>query len=202
VRNIFYVYHIITTFFSPSQKEQKYDTTFLHHESYIALFVYNKSALLTVKHEEKQRMYAAWRSTRLQQQQHEKPCSMKKLAILIDYFYTATTIVLGNGRKTPFGEAPWLDGRIPKDIAPKIYECCASKNWTVSQALHEDAWIRKLKLDEAFSSEHITKLVELWSLVNNVQLQDEVDDDILWKFTNNGHYSAASAYKMQFLGLV
>jgi hypothetical protein len=120
----------------------------------------------------------------------------------MDYFYAATTIALGNGRKTPFWEAPWLDGRIPKDIAPKIYECCARKNRTVSQAIHENAWIRKLKLDKAFSLEHLTQLVELWSLVNNVQLQDEVDDDILWKFTNNGHYSVVSAYKMKFLGLV
>jgi hypothetical protein len=35
-----------------------------------------------------------------------------------------------------------------------------------------------------------------------VHLHLEVDDDIIWKFTNNGHYSAASAYQMQFLSLV
>jgi hypothetical protein len=37
---------------------------------------------------------------------------------------------------------------------------------------------------------------------SNVHLQVEVDDDIIWKFTNNGQYSAASAYQMQFLSLV
>jgi hypothetical protein len=34
--------------------------------------------------------------------------------------------------------------------------------------------------------------VDLWSLTNNVFLED----DIAWKITNNGQYSAASVYKL------
>jgi hypothetical protein len=39
----------------------------------------------------------------------------------IELFYAATTIVLGNGCKTSFWHAPWLDGLKPKDIAPKHF---------------------------------------------------------------------------------
>jgi hypothetical protein len=35
-----------------------------------------------------------------------------------------------------------------------------------------------------------------------MHLQEEIEDDITWKLTANGQYSAASAYKMQFLGLI
>jgi hypothetical protein len=41
------------------------------------------------------------------------PCNEKDMEI----FYAATTITLGNGRKTPFWHAPWLEGKRPKDIA-------------------------------------------------------------------------------------
>jgi hypothetical protein len=39
----------------------------------------------------------------------------------IDIFYAATKINNGNGRKTPFWDAPWLDGRKPKEFAPLIF---------------------------------------------------------------------------------
>jgi hypothetical protein len=35
----------------------------------------------------------------------------------MEIFYAATAITLGNGRKTPFWHAPWVHGRMPKDIA-------------------------------------------------------------------------------------
>ena len=39
-------------------------------------------------------------------------------------------------------------------------------------------------------------------LLNEVHLDELSEDDILWKHSVSGHYSAASAYKAQFLGLV
>jgi hypothetical protein len=117
------------------------------------------------------------------------PCNEKDMEI----FYAATTITLGNGRKTPFWNALWLEGKTPKDIAPKIYELCKKKNWKVSQALQDDEWIRKLSGEAALSIEHLTQFV---------QLDEHVEDDIVWKLTGNGQYSAASAYKLQFLGLI
>jgi hypothetical protein len=68
-------------------------------------------------------------------------------------FYAATTITLGNGCKTPFWHAPWLGGRIPRDIALKKFECSKRKNWS----MHGDAWILKVNLDNNFTIEHLTQ---------------------------------------------
>jgi hypothetical protein len=35
-----------------------------------------------------------------------------------------------------------------------------------------------------------------------VHLENGMDDNIVWKLTENGQYSIVSAYKLQFLGLV
>jgi hypothetical protein len=126
------------------------------------------------------------------------PCNENDMEI----FYAATTITLGNGRKTHFWQAPWLEGKMPKNIAPKIYEICKRKNWKVSQALQDDEWIRKLSGEATLSIEHLTQFVQLWALIQNVHLDEHVEDDIVWKLTGNGQYSAASAYKLQFFGLI
>jgi hypothetical protein len=46
--------------------------------------------------------------------------------------------------------------------------------------------------------EHIQQFVTLWKLLSDIHLVHEEADTIHWKFTNNGKYSASSAYKMQF----
>jgi hypothetical protein len=120
----------------------------------------------------------------------------------MEIFYAATTISLGNGRKTPFLHAPWLNGLMPEDIAPKMFDICKRKKWSVAQALHEDEWIRKLAIDATTSIDHLTQFVQLWVRIQRVQLRVDVEDDITWKLTGNGQYSTASAYKLQFFGLV
>jgi hypothetical protein len=78
----------------------------------------------------------------------------------MEIFYAGTTISLGNGRKTPFWHAPWLNGLMPKDIAPKIFEICKRKNWSVAHALHEDEWITKLAIDATTSINFLTQFVQ------------------------------------------
>jgi hypothetical protein len=126
------------------------------------------------------------------------PCNDKDMEI----FYAATAITLYNGRKTPFWHAPWVHGRMPKDIASRSFDICKRKKWTVTQALHNDEWISKLSDWATISIEHLTEFVQLWALIQRVHLDEEVDDDISWKLTANGQYSVASAYKLQFIGLV
>jgi hypothetical protein len=125
------------------------------------------------------------------------PCTDKDMEI----FYAATTISLGNGRKTLFWHAPWVHGRKPKDIAPRIFDICKRKKWMVDQALRNDDWIPKLSDSATISIEHLTEFVQLWALIQRVHLEKDVDADISWKLTSNGQYSMASAYKLQFFWL-
>jgi hypothetical protein len=72
----------------------------------------------------------------------------------------------------------------------------------VAQALHDNEWIRKHSTEATLSIEHLTKFVQLWALIQNVHLNEEVEDVIIWKLTSNGQYFAASVYKLQFFGLI
>jgi hypothetical protein len=118
----------------------------------------------------------------------------------MELFYTATIITVGNGKKTPFWHAPWLEGKRPIDIAPLIYAASKRKKWKVAQALHQNAWIQKIDFDQDFSFLHLSQFIELSSLIDNFQLQANIEDDISWRLTENGQYSTKSAYEVQFLG--
>jgi hypothetical protein len=120
----------------------------------------------------------------------------------MEIFYAASTITLGNGRKTPFWYAPCVGGMMPKNIAPKIFELCKKKKWTVAQVLLGNEWIVKLRYEATLSIHHLAQFVKLWALIQRVQLREDIEDEIAWKLTSNGQYSAAYAYKLQFLGLV
>ena len=52
-----------------------------------------------------------------------------------------------------------------------------------------------------FTITHFTEFLELWAILRDSQLHEDMEDDITWKHTTNGLYSAASAYMAQFLGL-
>jgi hypothetical protein len=54
-----------------------------------------------------------------------------------------------------------INGLMPKDIAPKIFEICKRKNWSVAHALHEDEWITKLAIDATTSINFLTQFVQL-----------------------------------------
>jgi hypothetical protein len=124
------------------------------------------------------------------------PCTEQDLEL----FYTATIITVGNGKKTPFWHAPWLEGKRPIDIAPLVFAASKRKKWKVAQALHQNAWIQKIDFDQDFSFLHLSQFIELSSLVDNFQLQANIEDDISWRLTENGCYASKSAYEVQFLG--
>ena len=50
--------------------------------------------------------------------------------------------------------------------------------------------------------DHLHEFVNLWEKLSHVQLIPDMPDSIIWKLTKDGHYSAATAYSAQFLGLV
>jgi hypothetical protein len=118
----------------------------------------------------------------------------------MDLFYASTTIMLGNGEKTPFWKAPWLNGLKPIDIAPLIYNISTRKNWNVKKAMTNQGWISKINLAAEFTLQHIRQYISLWVKLSEVTLQEGIDDAITWNLTDNGHYSSSSAYRAQFFG--
>ena len=76
------------------------------------------------------------------------------------------------------------------------------KNRKLHDALADNQWIRDIALHPTISSQHLQQFMDLWLIVRDVHLSPGVADTIKWKWTPNGEYSAASAYRAQFLGSV
>lgn len=51
------------------------------------------------------------------------------------------------------------------------------------------------------SGDHIREFFFLWMFVHDFHLDEQIDDDIVWKHSNDGIYTASTAYKAQFFGL-
>ena len=86
----------------------------------------------------------------------------------MDLFYAATLISIGDGTTADFWHSPWLRGCRPSDISPDIFRICKRKNWTVSMAMHDEAWIRQLDFTQGLSVDHIMQFVALWTELQDV----------------------------------
>jgi hypothetical protein len=123
------------------------------------------------------------------------PSTTKERAL----FAAATNITLGNGQTAKFWTDRWLNGAAPQDLAPDLFKISIRKNRSVKDALTNDKWLHDLRfsLDES----HSTQLSRLETLLSDVNLSD-ARDDISWTFGNKNHYTARSAYQLQFIGAV
>jgi hypothetical protein len=112
-------------------------------------------------------------------------------------FRACTTIAVGNGTCTKFWNDKWLQGQIPKEIAPNIFKLAWRKNHTPAQGLNAGKWMQGLQ--RKVTSEEIEQFIKLWSLIAQVQRTVE-PDKITWPFIANGVYTSRSAYHAQFIG--
>jgi hypothetical protein len=115
-------------------------------------------------------------------------------------FYACTTITLDNGKSSPFWDSTWLNGRMPKDIAPLVFEASTRKKWSVKQATYENVWIKKIEMDTNLTILHLREFVHLWVEINSVHLREEVGDSVSYNLTTNGEYTSSLAYLAQFFG--
>jgi hypothetical protein len=127
----------------------------------------------------------------------ETPCTESDKV----FFSRCTSISLGNGRKADFWNSAWLLGQRPKDLAPLLYNFTRRKKRSVAEALRDSTWIRDLNYRTGFTTSLLLQFVVLWNLLAPVQLNANLEDTISWTLTRHGEYTAASAYKAQFVGL-
>lgn len=123
----------------------------------------------------------------------EVPCSKVDRQL----FRMSTLISLGSGRTMRFWESSWCDGQAPMDFALNLYKLSWRKHLSVKEELHEGKCTRGLW--RMSTAEEMAEFVVLWSKVHEVHLSDQ-PDQIRWRWTNDGNYSAKSAYNIQFAG--
>jgi mannosylglycoprotein endo-beta-mannosidase len=119
-------------------------------------------------------------------------------------FTAATKITIGDGNTIRFWESAWLDGQRPKDSMPLVYAISKKRSKSLREGIENDTWIDDLELNgnSTFTVELISQLVSLWSATQDIMLNQNESDHIVWKLSNHGEYSASSAYKAQCLGTV
>jgi hypothetical protein len=112
-------------------------------------------------------------------------------------FRACTKVTVGNGIKTKFWHDRWLQGQTPQEVAPTHLCYAWRKNGSVADALRDGNCMKGLT--RICTTEEVTQFVSLWSKIRLVQLSDQ-PDQIIWRFTEHGNYTASSAYSAQFLG--
>jgi hypothetical protein len=110
---------------------------------------------------------------------------------------------VGNGANTLFWCDKWLNGRSIRDIAPSLFALVPkrkSNKRTVLEALTNDKWVEDLQGD--VSVEALMEYLTFWDLLQEVELQQDSQDKLIWRLSPTGVYSASSAYEALFQGAV
>jgi hypothetical protein len=64
----------------------------------------------------------------------------------------------------------------------------------VAQGLQNHSWVSDLR--GALSVQVLVEYLQLWNLVDNLELQQDIPDQHLWWLTNHGDYTSKSAYEL------
>jgi hypothetical protein len=83
------------------------------------------------------------------------------------------------------------------ELVPNLYQQARFKYILVHQELQNLNWIINIK--NINTEELMDELFLLCTVISEVSLNDS-KDSIVWKWTEHGEYTAASAYEAQFLG--
>ncbi|WVZ66620.1 hypothetical protein U9M48_015811 [Paspalum notatum var. saurae] len=121
-------------------------------------------------------------------------------ALVRDLFRASVEITLGDGATVLFWMDNWIDGLSLDVLAPNLLRAVPPRfrSRTVREALANRTWISDIRgnLDEAM----IIEYVEVWEKISQVSLSPGVADCFRWRWTPDGSYSSASAYRACFLG--
>lgn len=112
-------------------------------------------------------------------------------------FRAATEVIIGDGCKANFWRSHWAHGCRPADRWPNLFRHC---NGTIRDVITNDRWLQYVKADPPGVVLH--ELCDLWEATRAIILTEGSTDQIRWRLTTSGQYTAASAYRMQFQGSI
>ena len=114
-------------------------------------------------------------------------------------FASCTTVTAKNGATASFWSSRWLQGEVPKEMAPAVFPLAWRKTISVREALVDERWM--VGLQHITTATQLEQFVLLWNRIQSVVLT-EGREEIRWNLNNNGIYSAKSAYEPQFIAQV
>jgi len=103
-------------------------------------------------------------------------------------------------KNTRFWMDSWLFGQSLKQTLPHLFNAIAvrARKRMVYDAITDRKWISDIR--GALNVQVLIEYLHLWNLLSNVELQSEVDDTHIWRFSTSGVYSTKSAYEALFIG--
>ncbi|KAJ1254358.1 hypothetical protein BS78_K077700 [Paspalum vaginatum] len=117
------------------------------------------------------------------------------------FFEASITIKVSNGCRTLFWRDKWLDGEAISMIAPDLFAVIprrTSSSLTVAEGLLGRSWIRGIA--GGLSVTILVQYLSLWERLEHEHLREEENDTVVWKWSENGVYTASSAYSALQLG--
>jgi len=117
----------------------------------------------------------------------------------IIYIYGIHSLVtIGNGEMASFWTSSWINENTPKNIAPTLFKKVKIKNIIVQKALQDNRW--RSHITPLLTLQEINEYVSLFEAVGHIQLVDNREDSIYWRWMSYGEYTTKSAYNIQFQG--
>lgn len=132
-----------------------------------------------------------WRHLRI-------PCDLEVQQI----FWASTSWILGDGKQCRFWTDPWLEGCSISEIVPALTALVPRRRRRtklVCEAIRDRAWISDIH--GALGVVTMVEYVDVWRMIQRITLSND-PDQIFWRWTANGIYSASSCYLALFTGSV
>lgn len=110
---------------------------------------------------------------------------------------------LGDGNRVLFWKDRWIQGLRIAEIAPLVVGQVRTQ--TVNRRLVRDGltasnWINDIKGE--LSTDGLVQFIHLWEIISDSNLDPNVGDQAIWKWSASGQYSAASAYSIMNEGAI